>query len=212
MNPFHPEVREFMLSLVMEVVEKYDIDGIQGDDRMPALPATGGYDDYTVQLYQKAHNGATPPTSHTEETWTNWRAGLLTEFQGELYRRVKAAKPEVIVSCAPSVYPWGRTEYLQDWPAWVSKGYTDLIIPQHYRYDADAYQATLLQQLQHLPSEGRNKFYPGILIRNGEYTPGADFLQQMIETNRRNGVRGEVFWFYEGLSRFPDFFTNYRNY
>ena len=38
MNAFLPEVQNFMISLVMEVVNKYNVDGVQGDDRMPALP------------------------------------------------------------------------------------------------------------------------------------------------------------------------------
>ena len=37
MNAIHPEVQEFMIDLMMEVVENYDIDGIQGDDRLPAM-------------------------------------------------------------------------------------------------------------------------------------------------------------------------------
>ncbi|MCB0565959.1 MAG: family 10 glycosylhydrolase [Phaeodactylibacter sp.] len=45
MNPFHPEVQDFIKELVLEVVRNYDIDGIQGDDRLPALPSNGGYDD-----------------------------------------------------------------------------------------------------------------------------------------------------------------------
>ena len=38
---------------ILEVVKNYDIDGIQGDDRLPAMPAEGGYDAYTRNAYQK---------------------------------------------------------------------------------------------------------------------------------------------------------------
>jgi len=53
LNAFLPEVQDFVLNLVMEVVTKYDVDGIQGDDRLPALPSTAGYDAYnscTIQV------------------------------------------------------------------------------------------------------------------------------------------------------------------
>lgn len=209
MNAFLPEVQEFMTSLVLEVVNGYDVDGVQGDDRLPALPSTGGYDAYTLQLYKDAHNGATPPADAQNAEWVNWRANLLTEYQGTLYKAVKKAKPTVTVSCAPSVHPWAKNEYLQDWPSWLSKGYADLVIPQHYRYDIDAYQATLLQQLTFLQPKDKGKFYPGVLIRNGDYTPSLEFLQKMIEVNRRNGLPGECFWFYEGVAKFPAFFETY---
>lgn len=41
-NGLHPEVQSFMNRLVLEVVNKYKVDGIQGDDRLPAMPAEGG--------------------------------------------------------------------------------------------------------------------------------------------------------------------------
>lgn len=210
MNPFLPEVQNFMTSLIMEVVKGYDVDGIQGDDRLPALPSTGGYDDYTKALYSGEHKGAVPPADYKNTEWLNWRAGKLTDFLGKLYATIKAAKPDVLVSCAPSVHPWAKNEYLQDWPAWLEKGYTDLVIPQHYRYDIDAYQSTLQQQLSYLPAKDRKKFYPGLLIQNGDYNPTEEFLQKMIEVNRRNGISGEAFWFYEGLQKFPHFFSAYR--
>ncbi len=53
LNAFLPEVQQFMIDLMTEVVEEYpDIDGVQGDDRLPAMPSEGGYDDYTVRLYK----------------------------------------------------------------------------------------------------------------------------------------------------------------
>ncbi|AFY72579.1 hypothetical protein Syn7502_00416 [Synechococcus sp. PCC 7502] len=52
LNPFHPEVQEFITNLVLEVVSNYDVDGIQFDDHM-SLPKEFGYDDYTINLYRK---------------------------------------------------------------------------------------------------------------------------------------------------------------
>lgn len=210
MNAFKPEVQEFMTSLILEVVTKYDVDGVQGDDRLPALPSTGGYDTYTVDLYKAQHNGANPPSNYKDVNWVNWRSNLLTEFLGRLYKKVKDIKPAVIVSCAPSVHPWAKDEYLQDWPSWLSKGYTDMVIPQHYRYDIAAYQAVLKQQLSYLEAKDRGKFYPGVLIQNADYNPSLEFFNQMINENRRQGITGESFWFFEGVKKFPQFFQLYK--
>lgn len=210
MNAFHPDVQDFMISLVTEVVENYDVDGVQGDDRMPAMPSTGGYDAYTVSFYKEQHGGVAPPSDYKDPEWVEWRVGLLTDFQGRLYRTVKEIKPDVLVSCAPSVHPWAKNEYLQDWPAWLDEGYADLVIPQVYRYDITAYQATLQQQLDFLKPAHRAKFYPGVLLQNADYNPSTEFLQQMIDENRRQGIHGESFWFFEGLKKFPDFFEHYR--
>ncbi len=209
MNAMMPEVQDFMISLAVEIASNYDVDGIQGDDRLPAMPTTGGYDAYTRKLYADEHNGAEPPADYKNSEWVDWRAAKLTEFMGRFYKAVKAVKPGITVSNAPSIHPWAKTEYLQDWPSWLEKGYTDMVIPQVYRYDIDAYNSTLEQQLKYLQAKDRSKFYPGMLIQNGTYNPTEDFLNKMIETNRRNGIVGESFWFYEGVKKFPEFFNSY---
>lgn len=209
MNAFHPEVQDFMTSLILEVVSKYNVDGVQGDDRLPALPSHGGYDDYTVGLYKQSHGGQNPPEDYKNAGWVSWRAALLTEYFGRLYKEVKKLKPSVMVSSAPSIHPWAKEEYLQDWPSWLSKGYVDMVIPQHYRYNIEAYQQVLKQQISFLEAKDRRKFFPGILIQNADYNPSAEFLKQMIEENRRQGFTGESFWFYEGLKKFPEFFKQY---
>lgn len=210
MNPFLPEVQDFMISLFTEVVKNYDVDGVQGDDRMPALPSTGGYDDYTVNLYKQEHNNSAPPTSYNNTDWINWRTDKLTSFLGRLYNAVKAVKSSVMVTSAPSIYSWGKTEYLQDWPSWLNKGYIDMVIPQIYRYDISNYKSTLMQQLSNVSAANKKKFVPGMLIKNGDYYASDSFLQQMIEANRSNSISGECFWFYEGLSHFDSYFQNYK--
>ncbi len=210
MNAFHPEVQDFVLSLVMEVVRKYDVDGIQGDDRLPASPSTAGYDEYTVGLYKQAHQGKTPPHDYKDPGWLTFRADLLNVFMGRLYKEVKTAKPGMLVTMAPSIFPWSKEEYLQDWPTWVKNGWVDYIFPQVYRYKLDAYTKTLEDNLKFMPTGQLDKFYPGVLLKVDNYTPSPQMLSGMIEANRKNGVKGEVFFFYEGLKLHPDFFKKYR--
>ena len=53
MNGFHAEVQQFMIDIITSLITTHRIDGIQGDDRLPAMPSVAGYDEYTVALYQK---------------------------------------------------------------------------------------------------------------------------------------------------------------
>lgn len=207
MNGFHPDVQEFLLSLVMEVLENYDIDGIQGDDRLPALPSEAGYDDYTVNLFKSQHNGQEPPNYHKDFYWIQWRADLLTDFMRKIYETVKSYNKNILVSMAPSIYPWSKEEYLQDWPTWMRKGYVELVCPQVYRYNIDDYKNALNQIIEEqINKKDLIKFYPGVLLKVGEYYPSEEFLADMITENRKNNVNGEVFFFYEGIKKYPDFF------
>lgn len=203
MNPYHPEVRDFIKSLVLEVVEKYDVDGIQGDDRLPANPIEGGYSEYTVNSYKEEHRGQEPPADFRNPDWQRWRGDILNAFAKDLYRSVKEVDPHLIVSWAPNIYPWAYDEYLQDWPAWIKGGYCDLMIPQIYRYDLEAYQkalATIHPDTLGLP-EDHCPIVPGILLNLGKYTMDDAFLRAVITHNRDMGYEGEVFFFYEGLRK-----------
>ena len=208
MNAFDPEVQEFLLSLIVEVVNTYDIDGIQGDDRLPANPSAAGYDPYTISLYQKEHQGALPPEDYKEKDWIDWRAQKLDLFAQKVYQTVKAIDPGVLVTMAPSIYPWSKEEYLQNWTEWLEQGWVDVIIPQVYRYDIEAYESTLRSNLEFVSEENKKKFVPGVLLKVGDYVPSETFLMKMIQINRRYGLDGEVFFFYEGLKDHESFFNN----
>lgn len=207
LNPLHPEVQQFMTDLFKEVVTKYNVDGVQGDDRMPAMPTSGGYDTYTVDLYKAENGGVSPPANFANASWINWRAKKLSEYLKKLRNEVKAIKPAVQFTVSPSPFPFGLNEYLQDWPAWVDSSLVDAILPQLYRYDINAYNATLAQQKGYYrnPSVA---FYPGVLLKVGPYVASDAFLTQMIQSNRNAGFKGECFFFFEGIRESPGWFKN----
>jgi uncharacterized lipoprotein YddW (UPF0748 family) len=197
LNAFHPEVQDFMISLFKEVVGKYNVDGVQGDDRLPACPSSSGYDSYTVALY-KAETGQDPPNNEKETNWVNWRAKKLNAFLKRLRTEVKTQKPALLFTMSPSPYPFSLTEYLQAWPTWVDSGYVDAVFPQIYRYDISAYTSTLIQQKSAVNSN-ISIVYPGVLVKSGTYVATDGFLTQMIQANRNNGFKGEAWFFYEGV-------------
>jgi uncharacterized lipoprotein YddW (UPF0748 family) len=207
MNAFHPEVQGFIKSLVFEVAKKYDVDGVQGDDRLPALPSNGGYDAYTVALYKQERNGNAPPENEKDYDWIKWRSGKLTLFLKDMVAEVRALKPQLTISMAPSVYPWSEENYLQDWPTWLSMGLVDSIIPQIYRYDFQSYQKEMDKILDvQLGTFDRSRFYPGVLLQVDAYTASENLLGQIMDYNRQKGIRGEVFFFYEGIKKLKPFF------
>jgi uncharacterized lipoprotein YddW (UPF0748 family) len=96
---------------------------------------------------------------------------------------------------------------LQDWPTWVDSSWVDAVMPQAYRYDIAAYNATLTQMKSNLRGNGVNICFPGVLLKTGSYLPSDFYLTQMIQSNRTNGFKGEVFFFYEGVKDKLSYFT-----
>lgn len=207
LNALNPEVQAFMLSLLKEAVVNYpDLDGIQGDDRLPAMAVEGGYNAEILAQY-KAETGASP-SSDKEENWVNWRANRLNKFMEKISVELKKINPKIGISMAPSIFPFAKTEYLQDWPTWVNNGWVDMICPQIYRYDIAAYKAELAKIINTQINADKVKILaPGVLLKVGTYKPTYDYLKQIIDENRRNKIDNEVFFFYEGLKDNALYFT-----
>lgn len=199
MNALDSEVQDFLRNLVLEVVKNYDIAGIQGDDRLPALPSEGSYDQKTSDRYFRQFN-QNPPQNAKDAQWLQWRADILTDFLTRLYREIIAIDPTLIISMSPSLYPWGLHEYLQDSQSWIDQGLVDLIHPQLYRRDFEEYKLLIdrLVTQQFTPAQ-LPTLIPGVLLKVGSYRISPELLLQMIQYNRDRGIRGEVFFFYEGL-------------
>ena len=207
MNAFDPAVQDFLLAMLKEAVTEYDLDGVQGDDRLPALPSTGGYDPLTVELYKREHDGAAPPEDHLDPEWVQWRADRLSLFVERAYRELKAIDPDVCVSWAPSVWPWSRDNYLQDWPRWRREGWGDLFCPQVYRRDLESYRATLEQVAEQAPHGEGPTVAPGALIALADgYDLPSEQVRQMTEINRELGFDGEVWFYYDGLEQHAEVF------
>lgn len=201
MNSFHLEVQHFMLQLVIEVVKKYDIDGIQGCDRFPAAPVQSGYDSYTISKYQTEFSRQ-PPKNPQDSQWIQWRSDLLTDFLGKLYQQVKTIKPHVIVSLAPAVYPFCLQNLLQDSKKWMQKKLLDIIHPQIYRSDFFHYFQEVKQIQKHFLSQDLAKFAPGIALKaNNKYLSDRN-LQKCFNLNQNTGFCGQIIFHYEELIKF----------
>jgi putative ABC transport system permease protein len=97
-RPLHPEARRFLLDLVLEAIDTYDLDGIQIDDRIVWPYITMGYDDYTKEIYAKENGGKEPPTDHKDAAWMRWRADKVNEFSKIFVQEVRAARPGLLIS------------------------------------------------------------------------------------------------------------------
>ncbi|MGE5621317.1 MAG: family 10 glycosylhydrolase [archaeon] len=204
MSGINPEVQNFIISLCTEMLDNYDLDGIQGDDRLPALPVEGGYDSVTVAIYKAEHNGANPPSNYDDSAWKKWRADKLTGFLEKLRDSVKVRSSELILSSAPSPYYWGYSDHLQDSPTWVNNGIVDNFIPQIYpnppARSFSEYQWILNRTMQDIAASKKNISFSGMLAKVGSYviTPGD--IVNCVKENRARGIMGETYFFYEGIA------------
>ncbi|NEO97878.1 MAG: family 10 glycosylhydrolase [Symploca sp. SIO2E9] len=197
LNPLHPEVQKFILELIVEVVRKYDVDGIQLDDHF-GMPVELGYDPFTLKLYQQEHQGTSPPNDPHDSKWMRWRAQKITDFMQEIFQAVKSVKPECLVSLSPNSKHFAYRHYLQDWQTWVERGLVEELILQVYRRDLSSFQAELVKPELYF---AQSRIPVGVAILTG--TPrlpvAIEAIQQQVQVVRDRGLDGVSFFYWESL-------------
>lgn len=123
LNPSHPTSTEHVLKVIMDVVNRYDVDGVHLDDYFYPYPPNHNISD-----------GKTPAQ----------RRAAIDSFVSRLYASVKKSKPWVRVGISPfgiwqPGYPAGieagvnAYEHLAcDARKWLTKGWVDYLAPQLY--------------------------------------------------------------------------------
>ncbi len=200
MNAFDPAVQQLLIDLSTELLQRYpQLAGIQGDDRLPALPSSAGYHPEVLEAF--GWQPGQPLPAERDPAWLQWRADQLTAFLRRLRAALKAVRHDAVLSLSPSAYPWALHEYLQDWPAWLREGLVDELLPQLYRRDLASYTRLLAETKAHVPSDQLGRVFPGMLLALGPRTiPSAELLREWLAANRTAGFGGESFFHSTGVA------------
>lgn len=150
LNPYDREVRDYQLSIINELVEKYNIDGIQIDYLRFPLPiyyAEPGYEDFgynkdIVEAFEKKYGYSPLDITISDsrwETWCSFRRDIISSFAKEVYKFVKSVSPQTKVSFTCFVDYNDRQKFVyQDVEKWAEKGYADTIYPMVYRSNTES--------------------------------------------------------------------------
>lgn len=199
LNPAHPGVQQFLQKLVAEVVEKYDVDGIQFDDHL-GMPVEVGYDDYTTRLYQQENNGRLPPSNSQDAGWMRWRANKLSELMVKVATTVRRIKPNCLISLSPNPKEFAYQNYLQDWYTWQRLNYVDELIVQVYRTDRRNFLGEI-DRPELRDVRGRIPVGIGILTGLSSRSVNTRDIEDQVRMTRDRRFAGVSFFFYESLGR-----------
>ncbi len=206
LNPTHADVQKHSLAVILDVVRRYDLDGIH-------------YDDYFYPYKEKDDEGKLIPFPD-DDTWQeyvksggklsrdDWRRDAVNQFVRDLYRQVKATKPAVKVGISPfGIWRPGHppgiagldqyAELYADAKLWLNEGWCDYFTPQLYW--------PITQEKQSYPKllawwAGENKM--GRQLWPGQYTsrvtgrdkgwPASEVVEQIKVTRKQQGALGTV--------------------
>ena len=156
LDPGHPAAQNHLVSVYLDIVRRFDVDGIHFDYiRYPetegqALPRGSdvGYNPVSVARFQRAAGRSDVPAPD-DEAWTRWRRQQVTQLMRRISIEARAIKPRIKVSAA--TIAWGlpptsladfgnvapMQRVFQDWQGWLAEGLLDLAVPMNYAREHD---------------------------------------------------------------------------
>lgn len=172
-DPANPEVQQYLLSLLEEIVRNYDVDGVQFDYirypfQAPQANETFGYSNSSRWLF-KEETGVDPidiyPSHPLWNSWTSFRVQQVTNFVANASTRLKQIKPNLVISAA--VFPLPQRERLyrlqQNWEVWGQNDWVDLICLMTYALDTGNLEERT-QLLYEPMTAGASLIIPGIRL------------------------------------------------
>jgi uncharacterized lipoprotein YddW (UPF0748 family) len=206
MDPGEPQVRDYSLRVIEDVVRRYDVDGVHIDDyfypyqerdasgRLIPFPDEGSYERY------RAGGG--------ELERADWRRNNVDLFVEQMYARVKAIKPTVKVGISPfgiwrPGYPKSVagldafTEIFADARKWLREGWVDYFVPQLYWRSSAPQQnyAELLQWWVEQNAKDRHIWAgnaPYRVLADAQNWPVGEIIEQIRLTRAQPGATGNV--------------------
>ena len=203
LDPGDAAAQAFSLSVIQDVVDRYDVDGVHIDDYFYPYPIKGQDfpDDPSYHAYK---------TSGGNLSRSDWRRSNVDTFVHSMYDMVKKHKKWVKVGISPfGIYRPGVPDGIQsgvdqyeglyaDARKWLNEGWCDYFTPQLYWKIAQTHQAypTLLRWWESENFKHR-QMWPGNYasqLSGSPAWPNDELLQQIGITRRQPGVSGNVFF------------------
>ena len=192
--PSHPENQKLELASMIEVAQKYDVDGLHFD--YIRYPGTQGcYCDgcrgrFEKETGQKVSNWpADVYSGELRDAFRDWRCTNITRLVEAVHGEAKKIKPEIDISAAVfGSYPGCKSSVGQDWVTWVHAGYLDFICPMDYTGSDLSFTNLVSNQLRLV--DGRIPVYAGIGATASRVTLTADRVVGQIHHARRLGAAG----------------------
>lgn len=213
MDPSQQATQDHSSAVVMDIVKRYDIDGIH-------------FDDYFYP-YASYNDGLDFPDSESYAAYlktggalgkSDWRRAAVNMFVERIYSEIKAEKPEVKFGLSPfGIWRPGfpasisgmdqYNELYADAKLWLNKGWIDYFTPQLYWKINQAAQSFPVLLAWWSDENIKNRhLWPGISLYHGEDMSGVDetINQIMITRGITPESKGTVHWSIKPLLTHPN--------
>jgi uncharacterized lipoprotein YddW (UPF0748 family) len=210
-DPSKQGTQDHATAVVMDLVKRYDLDGVHFDDYFYPYPSYNGNADFpdSASWQQYVAGGGTLSRG-------DWRRNSVNTFIEHLYKAIKAEKPYVKFGLSPfgtwrPGYPSiveGFDQYNQlyaDARLWLNKGWIDYFTPQLYwRINSPTVSFPILLGWWTHENKKHRHLWPGISVgRDTTAANTTEVLNQIMVTRGMlpDNNSGDVHWSIGSLTK-----------
>ncbi len=201
LDPGNPRVREYLVKIIMDIVRRYDVDGIHFDDYFYPYSDYGAFNDdasYTAYRYGFTNKAA----------WRKNNVNLLCKMIND---SIKTVKPWIKFGISPSGNPSVNTGIYCDPAAWLKGNYTDTLGVAHTGSPYIDYILPQLYWIQYnnqLPNWNSTTFLNNrhLLIGHAAYRyaesgwPKSELTWEINKNRQYTNIKGSVYFSSESLT------------
>lgn len=212
LDPSDQQVQNYSLSVVMDVVRRYDIDGVHFDDYFypyPEKDASGVKIEFPDDVNWRKYKNLGGKLSRAD-----WRRKNVNDFIKAVGREIKRIKPEILYGVSPFAV-WqpipekeiaGLNAYAElyaDARKWLQDGTVDYLAPQLYFETARKGQSfPVLFDWWKSQNTKKRHIWPGIapyrIGSNGNFT-AEEIIKQIRLTKRSRHTLGAIHFSFKSL-------------
>ncbi|WP_344673332.1 glycoside hydrolase family 10 protein [Sphingobacterium kyonggiense] len=211
-DPANQKTQDHASNVVMDIVKRYDIDGVHFDDYFYPYASYNGGGDFPDDATWSAYRRSGGNLSRSD-----WRRDNVNKFIKRIYTQIKAEKPAVKFGLSPfgiwkPGYPAGVTgssqydELYADAKLWLNEGWIDYFTPQLY-WPINPPKQSFTALLKWWESENTHKrhLWPGLNTVAVSTSNRVQEIKNQIEVTREviPNSTGAVHWSIAGLTKNP---------
>ena len=191
LDPANPNVQNFLLELLEEIITEYKPDGINLDYiRYPNSNSrvdmqAWGFSEYARNEFQSIYGVDPVDLTVSDAMWYDWneyRRGIITNFVKKVGQLGKANKTYISAVIFPDIASALATKQ-QDWRNWSYNDYIDGFTPLFLTYDSKML-ASMMNDVMNIKSP-KTELYAGLFVT---FMGGSseDLIRQIFETRKMN--------------------------
>ena len=218
LSPLHPDVNPYLNSLIKEIIENYNIDGIHFD-YIRYQDEIYGYNEQGRNKFEKLYSidpsdiakgiistrfgWSQEFVDSTKNMWNKFRQDAITEFLESISESVTNSNKNIQLSAAvkPNLLT-AKKRFFQNWDSWLNDGLLDFVVPMNYYSEFKYFNDDLKMMKFFIDEKLHNRIVMGVATYNQSSEDAAD----KILISRLNGFVGVSIFSYDAHKNNLDWF------